>query len=85
MKFPVIFEKSRTGYGAYSPDVPGCVAVGGSMAETRKLIKEALEFHFEGMIESGDLPLPQSTGHAEDIDVRMPKIARVLKSHRKAS
>lgn len=84
MKFPVIFEKSKTGYGAYSPDVPGCIATGRTMAETRKQIKEALEFHFEGMLESGDLPLPQPSGHAEDVDVQVPKLARVLKQ-RKAS
>jgi predicted RNase H-like HicB family nuclease len=71
MKYAVIFEKSRTGYGAYSPDVPGCIAVGHTLAETRKSMKEALAFHFEGMAEDGD-PIPKPTSHAEDLDVTVP-------------
>jgi len=71
MKYPVIFERSKTGYGAYSPDVPGCITTGPTLEETRKLMKEALEFHFEGLAEDG-LEIPKPTSHAEDIEVRLP-------------
>lgn len=73
--YPVIFEKSRTGYSAYSPDVPGCGAAARTLSGIRKLIKEALEFHFEGMAKDGDT-LPEPTGHAEDVTVRLPVIRR---------
>ena len=50
----MIFEKGPTSYGAYVPDLPGCVAVGGSLDEVRRLIREAIEFHLDGMREDGD-------------------------------
>ena len=60
MRFAVVYEKSSTGYGAYVPDLPGCVAVGKTLEETRRLIREAIEMHLEGMREDGD-PIPQPT------------------------
>jgi len=68
MRYAVIIEKSDTGYGAFVPDLPGCVAVGESIQETERLIKEAIEFHLEGMKEDGvDIPLPTSV--AEYVEV----------------
>jgi predicted RNase H-like HicB family nuclease len=49
MRYAVVYEKSETGYGAYVPDLPGCVAVGETLEETAALIKQAIEFHLEGM------------------------------------
>lgn len=49
MKYTVIIEKGETSFGAYIPDLPGCVAVGESENEVKELIKEALEFHLEDM------------------------------------
>ena len=60
MRFAVVYEKSSTGYGAYVPDLPGCVAVGKTLEETRRLIREAIEMHLEGMREDDD-PIPQPT------------------------
>ncbi|ULH27599.1 type II toxin-antitoxin system HicB family antitoxin [Leptospira weilii] len=57
MEYPVMIEKSATGYGAYVPDLPGCVAVGETEAEVTRLIKEAIEFHLEGMRKDGE-PVP---------------------------
>jgi predicted RNase H-like HicB family nuclease len=54
MKYAVIFEKSSTGYGAYVPDLPGCVATGKTLAVTKKRIAEAIEMHLEGMREDGE-------------------------------
>jgi predicted RNase H-like HicB family nuclease len=61
-RYAVVIEKSETGFGASSPDVPGCIAVGDTEEETRQLFQEALAFHFEGMRESGEpIPEPRST------------------------
>ena len=51
MRYAVVIEKSETGFGAYVPDLPGCVAVGETMTETEQLIREAVEFHLEGLRE----------------------------------
>jgi predicted RNase H-like HicB family nuclease len=68
MRYAVVIEKSNTGYGAFVPDLPGCVAVGKSIQETKGLIKEAIEFHLEGMKEDGvEIPLPISV--AEYVEV----------------
>ena len=68
MRYAVIIEKSDTGYGAFVPDLPGCVAVGESIQETERLIKEAIEFHLEAMKEDGvEIPLPTSV--AEYVEV----------------
>lgn len=47
MKFIVVIEKGENSYGAYVPDLPGCVAVGESREEALQLIKEAIDFHIE--------------------------------------
>jgi predicted RNase H-like HicB family nuclease len=67
-RYAVILEKSRTGYSAYVPDLPGCVAAAASLEETEKLIREAIEFHLEGIREDGD-EIPAPTTFAEMIDV----------------
>lgn len=50
----VILEKGEIGYGAFIPDLPGCVAAGKSKNETLALIKGAIEFHVEGLVEDGE-------------------------------
>ena len=61
MKYTVIIEKGPTSYGAYVPDLPGCVAVGETREETKELIREAVIYHLEMLRESGDpIPEPQS-------------------------
>jgi predicted RNase H-like HicB family nuclease len=49
MKYTVILEQGETSYGAYVPDLPGCIAVGETKHEALLLIKEAIEFHLEGI------------------------------------
>lgn len=58
MNYAVVFEKGDTSYGAYVPDLPGCVAVGETLEEVKALIGEAIEFHLEGMQSEG-LPIPE--------------------------
>lgn len=68
MKYAVIVEKGETSFGAYVPDLPGCVAVGKSKEEALKLIAEAIEFHIEGLRDNGEqVPLPHS--FVETVDV----------------
>lgn len=57
--YAIIIERGDTGsYGAYSPDLPGCVAVADDLDECAQLMREAIEFHLEGLREDG-LPVPQ--------------------------
>lgn len=56
--YKIIIEKSKDGYGAYCPDVSGCVAVGDTPEEAREEFLEALELHFEGLKDDG-LPIPK--------------------------
>jgi predicted RNase H-like HicB family nuclease len=59
-QYLIVIGKSGANYGAYSPDVPGCVATGTTVEATIEAIREALEFHLEGLAEDGDsLPQPQ--------------------------
>ena len=61
-EYVVIIEKSASGFGAYVPDLPGCVAVGETRDETLQLIREAIELHVHSLREAGEsVPLPTST------------------------
>lgn len=68
MRYAIVIEKSDTGYGAYVPDLPGCVATGQTIEEISALIKEAIEFHLEGMREDG-LAAPEPTSVADYVEV----------------
>lgn len=61
MKFLIVIEKTKTGFSAYSPDLQGCVATGGTREKVEKTMKEAIEFHLEGMrAERIKVPAPRS-------------------------
>ena len=61
-RYPVIIEQTGTGFSAYSPDVPGCVAAGDTPEETRSNFQDALAEHFEAMREVGEtIPEPHSS------------------------
>ena len=68
MKYTVIIEKGPTSYGAYIPDLPGCVAVAETREEVVTLIQEAIIFHLEGMIEDGET-IPEPTSAAIEVEV----------------
>ena len=68
MKYAVVIEKGKESYGAYVPDLPGCIAVGETEEEVKKLIHEAVEFHLEGLKENGE-PIPELTSGIEIIEV----------------
>lgn len=61
MKYLIIIEKSNTGFSAYSPDLPGCVSTGATPDETEQNMREAIEFHIEGLKAEGyEIPKPSS-------------------------
>jgi predicted RNase H-like HicB family nuclease len=61
MQYLIVIEKTETGYSAYSPDVSGCVAAGATREETERNMREAIEFHLEGLQKEGfDIPSPSS-------------------------
>ena len=68
MRYIVIVEEGENSYGAYAPDLPGCVAVAETKEEVLRLIGEAIEFHIEGMRQQG-LPIPTPTSSSEYVEV----------------
>lgn len=68
MEYMVIIEQGDEGYGAYVPDLPGCVAIGDTRAEVLVLIKEAITMHLELMREEG-LPIPRPHSVSEYVAV----------------
>ena len=69
MRYLVIVEEGETSYGAYVPDLPGCVAAAQTRDEVLKLIREAIEFHIEGMKQEGQtIPLPTSVTEYVEIN-----------------
>lgn len=61
MRYAIVVEKTRNNYSAYVPDLPGCVATGQTVQEAENEIREAIEFHIEGLREDGlDVPQPAS-------------------------
>ncbi len=64
VRYAVVIEKTDTGYSAYVPDLPGCVAAGGSVAAVEREIRKAIQFHLDGLKEDG-LPVPEATSLAE--------------------
>lgn len=67
-RYAVVIEKTGNGYGAHVPDLPGCVAAADTLAETEKLIRDAMEIHLEGMREQGDA-IPEPTTVAQYVEV----------------
>jgi predicted RNase H-like HicB family nuclease len=56
--YGVVLEQTRTGYSAYSPDLPGCVSTGRTREKAEANMREAIEFHIQGLREEG-VPVPE--------------------------
>ena len=68
MKYLIVIEKTSTGYSAYSPDLDGCVATGGSRGEVEHAMHEAIELHLDGLrIEGQQVPPPRSYSTYVDV------------------
>jgi predicted RNase H-like HicB family nuclease len=60
-RYLIIVEETPSGYSAYSPDVPGCIAAGGTRTEVQREMHDAIEFHLEGLRAAGEeIPKPRS-------------------------
>ena len=69
MKYMGVIEKGESGYGAHVPDLPGCIAAGETREEVLELIKDAIEFHIEGLVEAGEpVPPPSSVGELIEVN-----------------
>jgi len=68
VRYAIVIEKAPSNYAAYVPDLPGCVATGATVQETESLIREAIEFHLEGLKADG-LPIPPASSQVEYVDV----------------
>lgn len=68
MRYAVVIEKAEGNYGAYVPDLPGCVATGDTVEEVEREIQEAIEFHLEGLRADG-LPIPEPSSRVEYVEV----------------
>ena len=67
-EYLIIIEKAENNYAAYCPDLPGAIATGPTRKETRELMKEAIEFHLEGLKEES-LSIPEPTTTAASVEV----------------
>ena len=68
MRYAIVIERGPTSYGAYVPDLPGCVAAADTRDEVLRLIREAIQFHLEEM-ESDGLAVPEPSSSAEYVEV----------------
>ncbi len=68
MRYAIVIEKTPNNYSAYAPDLLGCAATGATLAEVQQQIKEAIEFHLEGLREEG-LPIPETTTISDYVEV----------------
>ena len=69
MRYAVIVEEGETSFGAYVPDLPGCVAVAETRNEVLRLIEEAIEFHVDGLRQDGQ-PIPEPSSSIEYVEVQ---------------
>ena len=68
MRYAIVIEKTEDNYSAYVPDLPGCVATGKTVEETESQIREAIEFHLDGLREDG-AAIPQPASRVEYVDI----------------
>jgi predicted RNase H-like HicB family nuclease len=70
VKFTVVIEQADTNFSVYVPDLPGCIATAATLEEAHKMIRDAIEFHLEGMLQHGETIPPATTRCSEvEIDV----------------
>jgi predicted RNase H-like HicB family nuclease len=68
MRYMVVVERGETSWGAHVPDLPGCVAVGETREDVLRLIREAIEFHIDGLRQDGlAVPTPRSEGEFVEV------------------
>ena len=68
MRYAIVIEKAEGNYSAYVPDLPGCISTGATIEEAEESIREAIEFHLDGMREDGT-PIPPASSHVEYVEI----------------
>ena len=68
MRYAIVIEKAESNYSAYVPDLPGCIATGTSIQQVEVEIREAIEFHIDGLREDGS-PVPIPSSQVEYIEI----------------
>ena len=68
MRYAVVIEKAQGNFSAYVPDLPGCVATGATISEVESQVREAIEFHLDGMREDG-IPIPPPVSRVEYVEI----------------
>jgi predicted RNase H-like HicB family nuclease len=68
MKYAIVIEDAGANFSAYVPDLPGCVATGSTVEETEQAIREAVQFHLEGL-RSDNLPIPRASSRVDYVEV----------------
>ena len=77
MRYLVVVEQGPTSFGAYVPDLPGCVAAGETKAEALKLIREAIDLHISDLKSEGrEVPRPTSVSEVVEVEAAQPHRAR---------
>jgi predicted RNase H-like HicB family nuclease len=67
-RYAIVIERVNANYSGYVPDLPGCVATGGTKEETESLLREAIELHLDGLREDGAV-IPEPSSVVEYVDV----------------
>ena len=68
MRYAIVIENAGSNYSAYVPDLPGCIATGETVAEAERRIREAIEFHLEGLRADG-APIPPPSSRVDYVEV----------------
>jgi predicted RNase H-like HicB family nuclease len=68
MRYAIVIEAAGDNFSAYVPDLPGCIATGSTIEETERQIREAIEFHLEGL-RADDLPIPPASSRVDYVEV----------------
>jgi len=68
MRYAIVIEAAENNFPAYVPDLPGCVATGATVEETESQIREAIEFHLEGL-RADNLPIPPASSRVDNVEV----------------
>ena len=68
MRYAIVIETAESNFSAYVPDLPGCIATGDSVEETERSIREAIEFHLDGLRED-NLPIPPASSRVDYVEV----------------
>lgn len=68
MRYAIVIEKAESNYSAYVPDLPGCIVTGTNIQQVEAAIREAIEFHIDGLREDGS-PIPLPSSQVEYIEI----------------